>query len=284
MEARKRPENKPLPARRGYNAAMPLVDPFRVLAALGPAAACFDVRALEICDSTNSEVQRLAAMGMPSGLVVIADRQTAGRGRRGRVWLAEPEQGLTFSLLWRFDGSPARLAGLSLAVGVALARAIDTLGIPGVGLKWPNDLLALLPTGPAKVAGILVELSNEPKATQAVIGIGINLLKPSERCDQPAAGLAELAGEPPERHALLSACLGSLAGVLDAFSVGGFAVFCDEWERRHAWAGQTVRVTGEGDAELTGVCRSIGVDGCLLLETPGGLIRVMAGDVSLRRS
>ena len=101
---------------------MTLLDPVRLKAALGALAVRFDVDALDRCASTNDEIARRAAANAPSGTVVVADRQSAGRGRRGRHWLSAPESSLTFSMLWRFGGSPSALSGLSLAVGVALAR------------------------------------------------------------------------------------------------------------------------------------------------------------------
>src|SRR5574343_1391221 len=107
---------------------MTLIDPVLLKSRLGSLAGRFDVDALAECDSTNSELMRRADRGAPSGTVIVADRQSAGRGRRGRSWLSAPESSLTFSLLWRFNGPPGQLAGLSLAVGVALARSLERLG------------------------------------------------------------------------------------------------------------------------------------------------------------
>jgi len=154
---------------------MTLLDLMLLKERLGLQAGRFDVDALAECDSTNSELMRRADRGAPAGTVIVADRQRAGRGRRGRSWLSSPEASLTFSLLWRFPGSPTRLSGLSLAVGVGLARALGGLGAPGVRLKWPNDVLLATNGDFAKLAGILVELASDRRGTQAVIGIGINL-------------------------------------------------------------------------------------------------------------
>ncbi len=120
---------------------MALVDPVRLKPLLGPLAGRFDVDGLGLCDSTSSELLRRAEAGAPGGTVVVADEQTAGRGRRGRAWLSSAADSLTFSLLWRFPGPAGRLAGLSLAVGVALAEGLERLGATGVRLKWPNDVL-----------------------------------------------------------------------------------------------------------------------------------------------
>lgn len=260
---------------------MPLVDPLRLAPLLGLWAGRFDVDALAECDSTSSEVLRRAEAGAPAGLVVVADRQTAGRGRRGRVWHAEPEDALTFSLLWRIEGPPARLAGLSLAVGLALVQALERLGFHALGLKWPNDVLGLCSGGWAKLAGVLVELSSGPRGTQVVIGIGINLRAPRATLDQAVAGLADL-GPVPDRHAVLAALLASLGEVLAHFARQGFAPLRPAWEARHAWAGQSVRVSFDAGRELTGSCVGVDLDGSLLLSCPEGLRRVVAGDVSLR--
>ena len=121
----------------------------------------FDVDALALCDSTSSELMRRAERGAPAGSVIVADEQSAGRGRRGRQWLSAPAASLTFSLLWRFSGPATMLSGLSLAVGVGLTRGLESLGAQSVCLKWPNDVLVLRGHDYAKLAGILVDLSSD---------------------------------------------------------------------------------------------------------------------------
>ncbi|MBP8162925.1 MAG: biotin--[acetyl-CoA-carboxylase] ligase, partial [Propionivibrio sp.] len=134
-----------------------LIEPARLQALLGDASGRFDVDSLAECASTNTELLVHAERGAPSGSVLVADRQTAGRGSRGRSWLASPEASLTFSVLWRFEGGLERMSGLSLAVGVAVVEALEACGAAGVKLKWPNDILHQ----DAKLGGILVELHNE---------------------------------------------------------------------------------------------------------------------------
>ena len=261
---------------------MPLIDPVRLQSALGLLAGRFNVAALAECDSTNSELLRRAERGAPVGTVIVADRQSAGRGRRGRSWLSAPEASLTFSLLWRFNGPPGQLAGLSLAVGVALARGLESLGAQGIRLKWPNDVLLATDGGFAKLAGILIELASDRRGSQAVIGIGLNLLPPQEALPQPAAGLAQAMHQAPERHVVLAAILQELATLLEAFAVDGFFGLKMEWQQRHAWQDLPVRLLGDDAVVLEGVCRGVDDDGALLLETAGGLQRVLSGDVSLR--
>ncbi|MCX7177879.1 MAG: biotin--[acetyl-CoA-carboxylase] ligase [Proteobacteria bacterium] len=141
-----------------------------IAAALGELSKRFDVDVLAECDSTNTRLLALAEAGAPAGTVIATERQLAGRGRRGHSWLSATGASLTFSLLWRFSPDRA-LTGLSLAVGVAVARALEALGIADVQLKWPNDVL--LRGG--KLAGVLIELVPGARPSAAVIGIGINL-------------------------------------------------------------------------------------------------------------
>ncbi len=261
---------------------MTLIDPVLLKARLGLLAGRFDVDALDQCDSTNSELMRRADRGAPSGTVIVADRQLAGRGRRGRTWLSSPADSLTFSLLWRFTGQPGQLAGLSLAVGVALARALEDLGARGIRLKWPNDVLLESAGGFAKVAGMLVELVSDRRGSQAIIGIGLNLQAPAGDLPQPAAGLAQALARLPERHVLLAAILAALAEVLDAFAVNGFFGLKSAWQQRHAWQGLAVRLLGDEAAPIDGICLGVDDDGALLLETANGIQRIYSGDVSLR--
>ena len=262
---------------------MPLIDPVLLKDRLATQSGRFDVDALDECDSTSSELLRRADRGAPSGTVVVADRQTAGRGRRGRQWLSQPEQSLTFSLLWRFPGNAMRLAGLSLAVGLAVAEALEQLGAQGVRLKWPNDILLAQGDGFAKLGGILIELASDRRGAQAVIGIGINLAAPAGDLLQPATGLAQAMHQVPERHVLFAAILERLAVILDLFAVHGFPGAKTAWQRLHAWQDMPVSILGE-ERVLTGTCLGVDDDGSLLLQTESGVERILSGDVSLRRA
>lgn len=257
---------------------MPLIDPAHLKTLLGPVTVRFDVDCLNTCDSTSSTLMQRAASGAPSGAVLVADRQTAGRGRRGRTWLSAPEASLTFSLLWRFSGPVSSLAGLSLAVGVAVAKALEALGTRGVGLKWPNDVLL----NDAKLAGILVDLLTERRGTAAVIGIGLNLGAPAEEFSLPAAGLDDALDPVPDRHAILAQMLIALAEILDRFALGGFATLQLEWQSRHAWQGRAARLLQDDGSEIAGICLGADEDGALLIETATGMRRFLSGDVSLR--
>jgi BirA family biotin operon repressor/biotin-[acetyl-CoA-carboxylase] ligase len=263
---------------------MALIDPVLLKARLGDLAGRFDVDALDDCDSTSSELMRRADRGAPAGTVIVADRQSAGRGRRGRQWLSAPESSLTFSLLWRFPGNASRLSGLSLAVGLGLALGLEHLGARDIRLKWPNDVLLQTGNDFAKLAGILIELASDRRGTQAIIGIGLNLAAPAGELPQPAAGLRQACSPLPDRHAVLAAILVSLADVLDRFTVDGFAGQKSEWQRYHAWQGLPVQVLADTEQPLLGRCLGVDDDGSLLLESSAGIERVLSGDVSLRRA
>ncbi len=263
---------------------MALIDPELLESLLGARAGCFDIVSVDDCDSTNSELMRRANQGALAGTVVVANRQSAGRGRRGRTWLSAPEASLTFSLLWRFSGPSGQLAGLSLAVGVGLARGLESLGAQGIRLKWPNDVLVESGGGFAKLAGILVELATDRQGTHAVIGVGVNLRPPLDDLPQPAAGLDQALTPLPDRHVLLAAFLAELAGTLEAFAVDGFSGAKMEWQQRHAWQGLAVRLLADDATAVDGICLGVDDDGALLLDTVAGGQRIFSGDVSLRRA
>jgi BirA family biotin operon repressor/biotin-[acetyl-CoA-carboxylase] ligase len=260
-----------------------LIDPLRLNALLEEAGSRFKLIAVAECASTNTRLLQWAAEGAPSGTVLVVDRQTAGRGSRGRTWVASPEASLTFSVLWDFRGGLGRLSGLSLAVGVAVVRALTRCGVNGVMLKWPNDILF----GDAKLGGILVELSADNEAAHAVVGIGLNLLLPqsigeADEAMLPAAALEQIVAPLPERNVLLTGLLVELARVFDCFAVDGFAGLREAWHACHAWQERPVRLLRDGRVVMEGVCAGADADGALLVRTADGLERCLSGDVSLR--
>lgn len=250
--------------------------------ALGDAAGVFSVEIADSLDSTNAALLARAAQGAPGGLVLAAEQQRAGRGRRGRVWRSSIGQALTFSLLWRFTRGARELAGLSLAVGLALAQALRATGAPDVRLKWPNDLL--LPAG--KLGGILIEMQGDvlgPSA--AVIGIGINVRADaaiSAGIDQPLADLETAAGRLLDRNVLLAALLRELQVVLEAFAATGFEPLRGAWQALHAFQDQPVSLQMPDGRSLPGIARGVADDGALLLEADGTLSRHHSGECSLR--
>lgn len=264
---------------------MSLIDPLLLQRLLTTAAGRVDVDALSACDSTNSEIMRQAAAGAPAGRVVVADTQSAGRGRRGRVWLSSPERSLTFSILWRFPGPTSNLAGLSLAVGLALAEGLAELGAQDICLKWPNDVLRRTEAGDfAKIAGVLVELASDRRGTQAVIGIGLNLLPPEGALPQAVSALSEVMQGLPARDRILAALLDALVRVFDRFAAAGFAGVKSDWQAWHAWQDDPVSILDESGECLAGICAGVADDGALLVSTESGVVEVYAGDVGVRRT
>jgi BirA family biotin operon repressor/biotin-[acetyl-CoA-carboxylase] ligase len=237
--------------------------------------------AVEVVAETGSTNADLLARAphLNAPLLLIAENQTAGRGRAGRSWLSAPGSSLTFSLAWRFERAPQHLAGLPLAVGVALAETLGRLGVR-VQLKWPNDVLK----DGDKLAGILIEAQGAPGgATWAVIGVGLNLAMPEQleqQIGRAAAAVPWLAQM--ERNALMAALLDGLAAVLDEFAATGFAPFAARWNLLHAWQGALVTIVDRGTVLQEGVAAGVDDGGRLLLDGALGRSAVVAGDVSLR--
>lgn len=250
---------------------------------LADAAGIFNIELADCVTSSNAVLLARAAAGAPGGTVLAVEQQTAGRGRQGRVWHASLGDSLTFSVLWRFACGPMGLSGLSLAVGVALMRAFERLGIRGASLKWPNDVIG----GQGKMAGILIETQGvTAHSCAAVIGIGINLrVSPlSESVGQPVGALAQLTDELPARNRILAVCLRELATLLGDFSNGGFAPLRAEWEKWHGWQQQTVNVHLPDGRQVVGRAVGITDEGALCLETAEEMQTFHAGEVSVRLS
>lgn len=276
---------------QGYRLAAPLdcLDVERVRAALPSAAAArLDrVEVLTTVDSTNTRI--LSDRGPPGTLrACLAEFQTAGRGRRGRVWLAPPAAALCLSIGGLLDQPPAAFGGLPLAVGVATVRALEKLAVRGVELKWPNDVLWC----DRKLGGVLIELSGESEGPSLLsIGIGINHRLPhatrqsiTAAGGRPPADLAEACDErPPDRNLLAAHLIASLVTALDTFLAMGLEPFAADWQRLDMLHGLEVRIHG-GGYELVGIARGVDRAGALMLERPGGsLVRVTGGEVSVRQ-
>ena len=269
---------------RGYRLQQPLVllDRSAIERELGAVPGRFTLEVRDTVDSTNTRLLELAAAGAASGTVLAAEWQSGGRGRLGRAWHAGLGEALVFSLLWRFARGAGALSGLSLAVGIALARALEAEGAEPVVLKWPNDVL----WRGGKLAGILIELAGDALGpTAAVIGVGLNVRLSDatrERIGQPAADLAAVHDAMPDRNRLLAHVLVELGGVLDAFSREGFAPLRAEWQRCHAHQGKHVTLTLPDGSRQSGRAAGVAEDGSLLIETRSGMKRYHSGEISLR--
>ncbi len=243
--------------------------------------------------STNSLAKEHARAGDAEGLVILAEEQTAGRGRQGRGWAAPPGSGLLLSLLLRPAWlSPGDAFALMMLAGAALCEAVEQVVPLRAGLKWPNDML--LPARPGaqaptqKAAGILSELElADGRIAWVVIGMGVNVnWTPAGMVDgrdlaQVATSLAAAAGQPVDRAALLRALLERLDGRYAALRRGRREELFTAWRDRLAMLGQIVRVRLPG-AELSGVAEGVDLSGALLLRDAGGVLHtILAGDVGI---
>lgn len=284
---------------RGYALAQPmdLLDAELIRAAL-PAAVADRLATLEVAwsiDSTNSELLRRAtpAAGVA---VLLAERQTGGRGRRGRVWNSPLAAHLYVSVARVFSGGLARLGGLSLVAGVAAVEALHALGFTEARLKWPNDLVVAAQGGLRKLGGLLVEGGGEHAGpARAVIGLGLNVRMPAVAAaaiDQPWCdlhGLVERADEAtaprplPSRNRIAAAFLERLLPALDAFDADGLAPFLSRYAALDALAGQPVTLHAV-DSARAATALGVAEDGALRVRLEDGSEqRVHSGEVSVRK-
>jgi BirA family biotin operon repressor/biotin-[acetyl-CoA-carboxylase] ligase len=280
--------------RRGYQLESPveLLEPAE-LQAVAAAARLPWPRHCEVVfeiGSTNACLHDAPAPPPDAPRVVFAELQTAGRGRRGRDWIAPFGSGLTFSIGWTFAEMPADLAALGLAMGVCAVRALRALGATDVGLKWPNDLVH----AHRKLGGLLLQMRSEAGGpAYVVIGLGLNLRLPPRARDAIAAPLATpvtdladacAAKTSPGRTAVAAHVAGHMLAGLEQFTREGFAPFAAEWAAYDSLRDAPVTVLRH-DGAFEGVARGVDAEGALLVETSQGRReRVHAGDVSLRRS
>ncbi|MFZ3403494.1 bifunctional biotin--[acetyl-CoA-carboxylase] ligase/biotin operon repressor BirA [Aeromonas salmonicida] len=264
---------------KGYRLAVPMVlyDQAQ-LQALAPMA---PVHCFPVIDSTNQYLLERVNQ-LQSGESCLAECQTAGRGRRGKPWVSPFGCQLILSMYWRLEQGMAAAMGLSLAVGVAVVQALESLGYPGVELKWPNDLYYQ----GRKLAGILVEMSGSAGAScNLVIGVGLNLAMPAregERIDQAWSELRHIQPELVDRNLLAARMLGHLQQAMLTFEQQGLSHFVDDWNRLDHFAGRPVRLL-MGEQEIRGIARGIDDRGALRLETSEGIKFYLGGEISLRR-
>lgn len=273
-------------AGRGYQLPWPLemLDETRIRKAL-PAASCKALAQLDLLwrPGSTSDVlrQQLDSIGARPR-VVLAESQSAGRGRRGRAWVSPPGLNAYLSAGLQFDCGAVGLAGLSLALGVMLMRALADVGFTDAGLKWPNDVIA----GGGKLAGVLVEIEGEYSGPATVIiGIGLNLRMPDAQrraAGQPVSDLASLMSDQlPSRNIVLSAIISQVLTGLEQFRQHGFAAFGKDYARHDLLKGKALKIlAAQGDWQGQGA----GVDsrGALRVQTGTGVTLVDSGEVSVR--
>ncbi|NOX92538.1 MAG: bifunctional biotin--[acetyl-CoA-carboxylase] ligase/biotin operon repressor BirA [Gammaproteobacteria bacterium] len=272
---------------RGYRLAQPveLLNRERILATLdaGTQQAVQQLDVYHEIDSTNARLLEVARQGRGSGHICIAECQRVGRGRRGRQWVSPPGGNLYLSLLWRFHAGATALGGLSLAMAVAVMRALREIGLNSAQLKWPNDILV----DGQKLAGILLELAGEATGPCAVVvGVGLNIRTPAAEMlavEQPWTDLESALGKTVLRNELAASLLNHLLCAIADFERQGLAPFMAEWAQRDILADNEITLdlpTGP----LQGVARGVDENGALLLARNGELQRHHSGEVSVRLS
>ena len=258
-----------------------LLERNEILSELGQSASECDISVLFDTASTNKCLTDLFGQPELHKRIVLAEYQHGGRGRRGRVWLSPFARGLYLSLGWRFDMGPASLNALSLASGVAVARALDALGISGVALKWPNDLML----ADKKLGGILLEARSETAAAcDVAIGIGLNIRLDKEtrsELDQPVIDLASHAQQLPSRNRLAARSLREQLSMLQRVADGRLGEYVEEWRSLDYLAGRPVELHMP-ERTLRGQARGVDDNGLLLLDTPGGMAKFSSGELRVR--
>ena len=233
-----------------------------------------------VVDSTNA----LAIQGIEQGLcgsVWLAEQQTSGRGRRGRDWVSPFGTNIYMSALSKISGGAGQLGGLSLAVGVVLVEAMVGLGVHGVALKWPNDIVF----EHKKLGGILIELQGDAAGDcHVVVGVGLNVNMPARAAqdiNQEWTDLCSINASAPERNAVAAALIGALLQLLSDYTTTGFAPYADRWNALDSLQGAAVSVQIGADT-VYGIAKGAASDGALQLETDAGLRLFHGGEVSLR--
>jgi BirA family biotin operon repressor/biotin-[acetyl-CoA-carboxylase] ligase len=274
-------------AGRGYCLPQPieLLDALQIRAALGGERQ-LKLNNLEVLfevDSTNTRLLQEAPPPAGQADVCIAELQHAGRGRHGRRWIAPFGGSIALSLGWSFRDASRANPALSLAVGVAICRALTRDGARGISLKWPNDVWF----SDRKIGGVLVELKTvESGAAHVVIGIGLNVSlsaaarREIEATGVRAAAVADAGTEECSRNRMTGTLLDELLRMLDHFEREGFAPFRDAWTALDALRGRPARILA-GNNAISGTARGVDEDGALLLESGGRMQRFVSGEVSL---
>jgi BirA family transcriptional regulator, biotin operon repressor / biotin---[acetyl-CoA-carboxylase] ligase len=274
--------------RQGYRLADPveLLDARRIRALIDPqrSGGLIGLELLWEVDSTNTRMLRAEPPPAGSANACLSELQHAGRGRRGHRWVAPFGSGLAMSVAWTFADGASSLAALSLAVGVAVARALGRAGARGVQLKWPNDIWFQ----DRKIGGVLIELRAEASGpAHVVIGIGLNVILSAaarrgiEATGVRVAAVSDACAAAPARNLVAGAILDELLSMLAQFEREGFAAFWNAWTALDALSGRPAHVLLT-DRAVGGTARGVDRDGALLLETGDGVQRFMSGEASLR--
>lgn len=267
---------------KGYRLAAPIRLLDGALMRQQMQSAAPDVVVQHITDSTNSQLMNKLrdGMQMPAGFVLVAEAQTAGRGRRGNSWVSPFGSNMYFSMYWSLQRGLQAAMGLSLVIGVVVAELLEQLYAVQVQLKWPNDIYI----SGKKVGGILVELAGQSHANcDVVIGLGLNIYlagSQREQISQPVTTLEEHVTGTIDRNLLIPKLQQRLIDELQQFEAHGFSLYVERFNQRDCYRHQRVQISGA--QPMAGVCRGVDQQGALLLETTDGLQSLFGGEVSLR--
>ena len=256
---------------------------FDYLSTVDPRPNC-RLKILSVVDSTNRYAREQAANHASSGLVVLAEKQTAGRGRRGKVWVSPLASNIYMSVVWDFSGAGDTLKGLSLAIGVAVRRALLKLGVADIKLKWPNDVFV----NGKKLGGILLEMIGDPSAECSVIvGIGINVLmseSSAEAIDQDWTDLQKASSVTISRNELVACLITETFEVLGNFQRTGFSVYRAEWQSADLLKNQSGTISKDRES-VSGIVLGVDNSGSLRMRlSDGEEQRFIGGELSLRKS
>ncbi|MCY4045902.1 MAG: bifunctional biotin--[acetyl-CoA-carboxylase] ligase/biotin operon repressor BirA [Cellvibrionales bacterium] len=240
-----------------------------------------EVEVIPSVDSTNTELSRRPHKN--KGLLLLAEQQTAGKGRRGRQWQSPFAKNIYLSFAWRFDKGLHQLDGLSLVVGLMVAETVSNMGFDDVSVKWPNDVYI----SNKKIAGILLEISGDPTDSgQVIIGVGVNVnadMADMSGIDQAWTSLKQESGDMVSRTRWVTTFMPKMVAAIQQFEKMGFAAFAERWEKLDWLSGQQVVLT-LGQEQIFGEAKGVTETGALKVED-GGVVKVFTGgEVSIRRS
>lgn len=239
----------------------------------------FSIR--QIISSTNDFVAQSLQKKSQSGVVCLAEMQSAGRGRRGRTWLSPPAGTFYGSVGWVFNEGFQVIEGLSLAIGVAVIHALTACGVKGLQLKWPNDIV----WNGKKLGGILIEMNAEVGGScQVIVGVGINLALPQtlkQQIDQEVVDLREICPD-LNRQQVTASLIHQIVLVLRDYSTQGFKAYRQTWQNYDVLLGLPVKVLGLAQ-NIEGIGAGIDEQGAFLIQTATGIEAISGGEVSIRK-
>lgn len=240
-----------------------------------------DLKVLPVVDSTNLYLYQLLNDRKIHAVVVLAEFQQSGKGRRGNEWLSPYASGICLSLGWHFHSTPASYTALSLATGVAVCRSLQRIGINQVGLKWPNDIIS----DGKKLGGILLESRSETAGcSDVVIGIGINVNLSEQTMLsilQPVTDISRISQQSISRNALTAILIEELLNMLEDYQAEGFASCIEEWRQLDALRGKQAELILP-NSTLSGEILGIDENGLLLMSIDGETRSFSSGELSVR--